>query len=140
MVNHGENDTAEESASRSYCVFERDRALPRPMPWRPLMSDAQSQDKPSVKTPMATKIGFALWGVSLVWWFAYYANWGGAFDLMGLKLLCITDATPECEFFQEQMSRTSSIPTYYPVFWWAGCIAMMVGLVQSRSQRRRMKP
>lgn len=132
-------DDAEDEASRSYCVFERDRALPRPMSWRSPMTDAQSLDKASVKTPMATKIGFALWGVSLVWWFAYYANWGGAFDLMGLKLMCITSASSECEFFQEQMSRTSAIPTYYPIFWWAGCVAMMVGLVQSRAQRKQTK-
>lgn len=133
-------DGAEGDASRSFCVFERDRALPRPMPWRPLMTDAQSQDKTSVKTPMATKIGFALWGVALLWWFAYYAHWQGAFGLMRLKLMCITGATSECEFFQQQIARISGMPTYYPIFWWAGCVAMIVGLVQSRSHRKQMKP
>lgn len=103
------------------------------------MTDAQSHQKTSVKAPMATKIGFALWGVALLWWFAYYANWHGAFGLMRLKLMCITSATSECEFFQTQISRISAIPTYYPIFWWAGCVAMIVGLFQSRNQRKRVK-
>lgn len=103
------------------------------------MTDTQSQQKASVKTPMATKIGFALWGVALLWWFAYYANWQGAFGLMRLKLMCITSATSECEFFQTQISKISAIPTYYPIFWWAGCVAMIAGLVQSRNQRKQMK-
>jgi FtsH-binding integral membrane protein len=132
-------DDIEDDAARSFCVFERDRALPRPMPWRPLMTDTQSQQKTSVKTPMATKIGFALWGVALLWWFAYYSNWHGAFGLMRLKLMCITGATSECEFFQQQISRISAIPTYYPVFWWAGCVAMIVGLVQGRANTKRAK-
>ena len=104
------------------------------------MTNPQSQDKTSVKTPMATKIGFALWGVALLWWFAYYANWHGAFGLMRLKLMCITSATSECEFFQTQTSKISAIPTYYPIFWWAGCVAMIVGIVQGRSTARQAKP
>lgn len=42
-------DVAEDNASRSFCVFERDRALPRPTPWRPLMTDAPVRQKMSVK-------------------------------------------------------------------------------------------
>jgi hypothetical protein len=133
-------DDAENDTSRSYCVFERDRALPRPTPWSPLMTDDPVQQRISVKTPMATKIGFALWGVTLLWWFAYYANWGGAFGLMGLKVMCITSTSSECEFFQTQISKVSVIPTYYPVFWWAGCVAMIVGVLQARRQRKPAKP
>lgn len=132
-----ERDVAEDDKSRSFCVFERDSAQPRPIPWRPLMTDTQSPQTMAAKTPTATRIGFALWGVALLWWFAYYANWGGAFGLMGLKLMCITGATSECEFFRTQISKISAIPTYYPVFWWAGCAAMIVGLVQSRGQRKQ---
>lgn len=43
-------DDAEDEASRSYCVFERDRALPRPTPWTPLMTDAPVRQKTSVTT------------------------------------------------------------------------------------------
>jgi len=46
-------DDAEDDASRSFCVFERDRALPRPTPWRPLMTDAPVRQKTSVKTRWA---------------------------------------------------------------------------------------
>lgn len=46
-------DDAEDDASRSFCVFERDRALPRPTPWRPLMTDAPSRDGTFVKTRWA---------------------------------------------------------------------------------------
>ncbi|MBN8977600.1 MAG: hypothetical protein J0I08_14070 [Rhizobiales bacterium] len=49
MTARHEND-AEDDASRSYCVFERDRALPRPTPWRPLMTDTPVRKKTSVKT------------------------------------------------------------------------------------------
>jgi hypothetical protein len=45
-----ERDIADDDASRSYCVFERDRALPRPTPWRPLMTDTPVRKKTSVKT------------------------------------------------------------------------------------------
>ncbi|MBN8961058.1 MAG: hypothetical protein J0H71_07995 [Rhizobiales bacterium] len=41
-------DDAEEGASRSYCVFERDRVLLRPTPWTPLMIDAPVRQKSSV--------------------------------------------------------------------------------------------
>lgn len=54
-----------EDAARSYCVFERDRALPRPTPWRPLMTDASSRDRASVKTRWA---GRAAAVVGLVQW------------------------------------------------------------------------
>jgi len=133
------DDDAETDASRSYCVFERDRDLPRPTPWKPLMTDAQSRDEASVKTPMAVKVGFALWSVTLAWWFAYYANWHGGFGLMRLKLMCITGVTAECEFFQAQIAKISAIPTYRPAFWWAGCAAMIIGLVQARLQRKQAK-
>ena len=59
---HGGN--AEDDAARSYCVFERDRALPRPTPWRPLMTDATARQTTSVKSLMARGIDFALRRVS----------------------------------------------------------------------------
>ena len=71
MTARHKND-AEDDASRSYCVFERDRAQPRPTPWRPLMTDAPVRPKMSVTT------------------------------------------------------------------WWAGCVATIASLVQSR--RRQRKP
>lgn len=135
-MNNRRNETAEEDAPRSYCVFERDRILPRPTPRSPLMTDASTPQRTSVKTPIGTRIAFALWGVTLLWWFIYYANWGGAFGLMGLKLMCITGATPECLFFQQQIAKLSAVPTYSPIFWWAGCVAAVIGFVQSRASKR----
>jgi hypothetical protein len=67
-----ERDIAEDDVSRSFCVFERDRAQPRPTPWRPLMTDAPVRPKMPVTT------------------------------------------------------------------WWAGCVATIASLVQSR--RRQRKP
>ena len=90
---------------------------------------------PARRTPLATKIGLGLWAVTLVWWFAYYAQYAGAFDLLGLKFMCITGATSECEFFQQRLGSTA-IPAYRPVFWWAGCVAMMIGFFQDRAARR----
>ncbi|MGB3488926.1 MAG: hypothetical protein WBA37_01370 [Xanthobacteraceae bacterium] len=49
MTARHEND-AEDDASRSFCVFERDRAQPRPTPWRPLMTDAPVRLKMPVTT------------------------------------------------------------------------------------------
>jgi hypothetical protein len=91
--------------------------------------------KPKQPTPTATKVGFVLWGVSLVWWFAYYSNYSGAFGLLDLKLMCITGATDECVFFRERMGRTI-VPTYYPIFWYVGLIALAVGAYQSWTARR----
>lgn len=38
------------------------------------MTDLHSAPPPRAATPLATKVGFALWGISLLWWLAYYAN------------------------------------------------------------------
>ena len=140
MSQDGAAAEEEEEPARSYCVFERDRMLPRPTPGRPLAADVDLAARSRAPMPMATKIGFALWGVAALWWFAYYANWQGAFGLMDVKLMCIAVATSECELFQQRIARISAIPTYYPVFWWAGCIAMGIGLMQMRGGKQRTEP
>ena len=93
---------------------------------------------PDAKQPMplATKIGFALWGLALLWWFAYYANYGGAFQLLSMKIYCINGASSECLFFRQQIGP-AFVPTYYPIFWYAGVIALAVGVYQSLSARRQ---
>ena len=93
------------------------------------MSDTQPR-----RTPLATKIGFALWVAAILWWLAYYAQWHGAFGLLRLKVICLGGTTDECAFFQQQIH--GSIPVYSPVLWWAGLIVMAVGLYQSRAARR----
>lgn len=80
--------------------------------------------------PFATKLGIGLIGFAILWWFAYYAQWEGAFGLLRLKIACLDGATRECLFFQQQIR--GSIPTYSPVVWWAGLAAFVVGFVQSR--------
>jgi len=86
-------------------------------------------------TPLATKIGYGLWAVALLWWFFYYANYLGPFELLGLKFMCINGATSECLFFQERMGRTA-IPTYHPILFYAGLLALAVGTYQSWQARK----
>jgi hypothetical protein len=85
--------------------------------------------------PIATKVGFWLLAITLLWWFAYYANYEGAFGLMKRKIMCINGATYECLFYQKMMGPTA-IPTYYPIFWYAGLIALAIGAYQSWQARR----
>lgn len=86
-------------------------------------------------TPIATKLGFVLWGITLIWWFAYYAQYMGPFELLDLKIYCINGASSECLFFRERMGATM-VPTYYPIFWYAGLIALLVGAHQSWQGRK----
>ncbi len=86
-------------------------------------------------TPPAVYLGLAFCLVSVVWWFAYYAQYGGAFGLLGLKLACIGFATPECAFFQAQIR--GSIPRYVPVLWYAGMITLAFGVFQIWQQRQK---
>jgi hypothetical protein len=86
-------------------------------------------------TPLATKLGFGLWAISLIWWFFYYAQYGGAFGLMDLKLACVSFATRECAFFQQNIR--GPVPTYWPLFWYAGMVAFAVGVYQTWQQRKK---
>jgi hypothetical protein len=98
---------------------------------------AQPATAPNPQARLFLNIGLGLMALSLLWWFAYYAQYEGAFDLLGLKLLCITGTTSECSFFQEQMSAAAApVPTYYPVLWWCGTIAVAIGLFMSRREAK----
>jgi hypothetical protein len=98
------------------------------------MTDPET--KPAkVPTPLATKIGMALWAVSIAWWFLYYSNYHGAFGLFGLKFACITGATDECLFFQKQITNTI-LPTYWPILWYIGLVFNVVGLFQHLKARK----
>ena len=59
-----------------------------------------------------------------------------AFDLLGLKIMCITGTPQECAFFQERLG-SSVIPAYRPWLWWVGCVAMLIGLFQDRAARKQ---
>lgn len=85
-------------------------------------------DQKTPTTPPAILLGLGLWFVSLVWWFFYYAQYGGAFGLIGLKLACIAWPTAECLFFQQQIR--GPLPRYIPLFWYAGMAAFAFGLWQ----------
>lgn len=80
--------------------------------------------------PFASKLGIALMGIAVIWWFAYYAQWQGAFGLLSVKLPCLDGATRECLLVQRAIE--GNIPTYSPVVWWLGLAAFVAGFVQSR--------
>jgi hypothetical protein len=69
MNNDDETEAAAES-SRSYCVFERDRALPRPTSRSALANDANLSPQDRGATRLAIKIGLGLSAVALLWWLA----------------------------------------------------------------------
>ncbi|MDP2804036.1 MAG: hypothetical protein Q8O26_19370 [Phreatobacter sp.] len=85
-------------------------------------------------TPPTVYLGIAFCLVSVVWWFVYYAQYGGAFGLIGLKLACIGFATPECAFFQANIR--GAIPRYVPVLWYAGMVTLAFGVFQIWRQRQ----
>lgn len=68
MGDHRDDD-AENDAPRSYCVFERDRDLPRPTPWRPLTA-APSRPKMSASVVMRIAAAVVLGAAALAWWLA----------------------------------------------------------------------
>lgn len=92
------------------------------------MAEPTPSQKPS--TPLALKLALGCWAIALAWWFAYYAQYQGPFDLLGIKLSCINGATAECERFQAAIGA-GPIPTYYPVFWYAGLALGLVGSLQA---------
>lgn len=79
-------------------------------------------------------IGLVLLGLALLWWFAYYGQWGGWFSLLDVKWGCISGEPFECANFREFIGP-SAIPAYSPVLWWAGIIVTLVGLYVSRRSR-----
>lgn len=103
-----------------------------------LMSDIQSNSgqRKKLPTPLVLKIGLGLWAISLLWWFLYYAQYAGAFGLMDLRFGCISGATSECLFFQQQLANKSVLPTYVPIFWYAGLVCMAVGLYQNHQAKK----
>ncbi len=88
-------------------------------------------------TPLATKIGFALWALSILWCLSYYGQYEGFFGLIGLKIWCLDSATSECLFFSEQIQKNGGIiPIYYPILWWLGLSALAYGTYQSAQMRK----
>lgn len=81
-------------------------------------------------TPLALKIMLVCWTISLAWWFAYYAQYLGPFDLLAVKFFCINGATAECERLRTAIGA-GSIPTYYPVFWYAGLALGLIGSLRT---------
>lgn len=59
------HDDPDDGAPRSYCVFERDRALPRSRSWSPLTAEAAARNG-SARVIVAIAIGVAL--LSVAWW------------------------------------------------------------------------
>jgi len=67
------------------------------------MTDALSR-RPA---PFATKLGLGLIGFAILWWFAYYAQWEGAFGLLRLKFACLDGATPNVCFSNSRSGAVS---------------------------------
>ena len=67
-MNERREDDVEDGPPRSYCVFERDRDLPRPTPSRPLMAEAATRDRAG-RVIVAGGIGVALGAAVVAWWF-----------------------------------------------------------------------
>lgn len=66
-MSHRHSDDAEDAAPRSYCVFERDRDLPRPTPWNPLMAE---RSRPKISASAITIAAAVMLGAAaLAWWF-----------------------------------------------------------------------
>jgi len=95
--------------------------------------DQSPPARPSI--PLMIKVGTAIYAVSLVWWFVFYAQYGGVTRMLDVKILCLTETTFECTFFRDAL-RDSPIPAYTPYLWWAGTVAVVIGVVQVIRQRR----
>jgi len=91
-------------------------------------------------TPLTTIIGLGLLVVSLIWCLAYYSAWDDKFfGMLDLKLFCLSGATQECSWAARDIiaKSGSGVPTYSPVFWWAGLALIAVGWIQRWRARRR---
>ena len=97
--------------------------------------DSQRPPEARLRTPLMIKIGVAIYVVSLVWWLVFYAQYGGVMRMLDVKILCLTETTFECTFFRDAL-RDSPIPAYSPYLWWAGTIAVVIGVIQVIRQRR----
>jgi len=86
------------------------------------------------RMPLASLIGWALWVMSLVWWYFYYSQYGSAFELFEQKFICVAVTTDVCLAIEQKLAM-SAIPIYHPVLLWAGVIAIVLGFVQRRSRR-----
>ena len=63
-----QGDDAAADPPRSYCVFERDRDLPRPTPWSPLTAEATTRNRAG-RIVVAIVIGLALGAAVAAGWF-----------------------------------------------------------------------
>ena len=87
-----------------------------------------------VRAPLAEIIGWALWGVALVWWYFFYSQYGGGLYLFEQKFVCVAAITDVCLDFRHQLLH-SVIPAYQPVLVWAGALFLILGFWQRRSRR-----
>lgn len=87
-----------------------------------------------VRMPLAEVVGWALWVLSLVWWYFYYSQYGGSLYLFEQKFLCVGVTTDVCLDIQRKLVL-SDIPAYHPELVWAGAIFLLLALLQRRSWR-----
>jgi hypothetical protein len=88
-----------------------------------------------VQTPLAEVICWALWALSLVWWYFYYSRYGGALYLFEQKFVCVAVTTDICLDIRQKLLQ-SEIPAYHPELFWAGVVFLALGFLQRRSRRR----
>lgn len=71
-------------------------------------------------------LGALAMALAIVWWFVYYSQWKGPFELFDVKLGCLFFKSFECRAFQ-QFIGPSSIPVYQPGMFLGGLIALVGG-------------
>lgn len=77
---------------------------------------------------VAIAIGVIAMIGGVVWWFAYYSQWQGAFALLDVKIGCLVTKAAECQAFREFIGA-SSIPSYQPGVFLGGLIMVVSGIV-----------
>jgi hypothetical protein len=92
-------------------------------------------DYPRRRAPAVSMVGWALWLISLLWWYFYYSQYGGALELFEQKFVCLAVTTDVCLAIQQKLVM-SAIPAYHPVLFWLGAILLVIGFLQRRSWRR----
>jgi len=79
----------------------------------------------------ATFGGLALMASAIAWWLAYYAQAGGMFARLEIKLGCVSGDSLDCTRFQHFIGP-SVLPPYSPLLLWLGAVVTILGLFLTR--------
>ena len=79
----------------------------------------------------ATFGGLALMASAFAWWLAYYAQAGGMFAKLEVKLSCVSGDSADCTRIQHFIGP-SVLPPYSPLLLWLGVVVTILGLFLTR--------